>query len=123
MTSQDIQEHPIEPILWVIRAMQYHGRNERMSVYIDRLKKQICAFEERSPDTPILPVLFAFFEAIAIVQDSPYTSGQFKAAGEILYKVGKKKTVRSKDVEKAIEALGKAGFDTLPCHSPYASEE
>ncbi len=111
---QIIRAHFTKLILQSIRNVQPYAGTPNASVYVHKILHTIRDFEDKSPDDPILEVLFAFYDALAYQhQWTTYTSTQFEKAEEILNQITKE-SIKSKDIEKAVAALDNVGFDTIP---------
>ena len=111
---QIIRAHYMKIILQSIRNVQQYAGTPNATVYIHKILHTIRDFEDKSPDDALLEVLFAFYDAFAYENKwATYSSVQFKKAEEILNQVTEK-SIRSKNIEKAIAALDCAGFDIIP---------
>lgn len=111
---QIIRAYYMKLILQSVHNIQPHAGTPNASVYIHKILHIIRDFDEKSPDDPILEILFAFYDALAYDnQWTAYTSIQFEEAEEILNRVTRD-TIKAKDIEKAIAALDNVGFDTIP---------
>ena len=101
-------------ILQSVQKVQPYAGTPDASTYVHTILHTIHDFDEKSPDDPVLEALFAFYDALAHQdQWTTYTATQFEKAEEILKHVSKE-SIKSKDIEKAIDALDDVGFDIIP---------
>lgn len=105
----------IKPLLEALKKIELHACTSSAAVYVNRILHKIREMEERSPNDPILEVLFAFYDALACDGLwATYTSDQYAKVRELLSRLTQRSSLRSNDIEKAIRALEDIGFDTTP---------
>jgi hypothetical protein len=104
----------IKPILEELRKVQPHAGSPGAAVYINQILHKIRDLDERSPDDPILEVLFALYDALAFEGLwATYTSEQYEEARQLLTRIAQE-PINPKNIEKAVAALDSIGFDITP---------
>lgn len=110
-----MRAHFMNPILDTLHKIQPHTKTSAATMYIHTILHSIQTLDEKSPNDPVLEVLFALYDALAH-NDLwvTYEAKQFAIAEKILAKLVAQVPLKAIDIEKAKLSLDEVGFDTMP---------
>ena len=101
-------------VLHALQKVQAYACTPSASVYVNKVLHTIRDLEDKSPNDPILEVLFALYDALAFDGLwATYTADQYRVAEQVLMHITNQ-SINTKKIENAIMALEEAGFDTMP---------
>ena len=104
-----------KPILDALDEVQDWAGSPSAAVHVNAILHGIRKMEDHSPDDPFLRILFALYDALAFDNNwTDCTAKQYGEAKAVLERFSKLAVLKAKDVERAITALKRIGFDTMP---------